>query len=105
MPNGPDKFWVRTASAIWRFRERYGKWPTRLLISGPESWLEGTYGGPENVALIEARMEIVTDVPLSNYAMLAVVDEEGHCVEYPGCMLGYDAEVERWIPVRFHGWL
>ena len=26
MPNGADKFWIRTASAIWRFRERYGNY-------------------------------------------------------------------------------
>jgi hypothetical protein len=93
---------MRTASAIWSFRQKYGRWPTRLRVPPyPEEALEWTYGGPENLRRIRERLVIVEDLDLLDFCSVAVEDDEGHRVKYPSCGLGYDAEVVRWIPVRF----
>lgn len=102
MPNGVDKVWMRTASAIWSFRSKYGTWPTRLRVPPyPEEALEWTYGGPANLRLIRDRLLIVEDPEHLDFCEVAVEDDEGRRVEYPSCGLGYEAAVGRWIPVRF----
>ena len=102
MPNGVDKVWMRTAKAIWSFKQKYRKWPTRLRVPPyPEESLEWTYGGPKNLQLIRDRLDIVADQKLLDFCEVAVEDDEGHRVEYPSCGLGYEREVEQWIPVRF----
>ena len=33
MPNGHDRGWIRLCGAVDGFRVRYGRWPTRILVS------------------------------------------------------------------------
>lgn len=102
MPNGNDKVWVRTSSAIAAFKWQFGTWPTLLRVPARSmDGLAGIYGGEENLQRIREKMVIIPDEALPDFESVAVEDDEGNRVQYPDCGLSSAPEVHEWLPLVF----
>ena len=59
MPNGYDKNWIRLCAAIDGFRVRYGRWPTRVLLSTDLLLDIRNLFTSSDVVIIESKLHLV----------------------------------------------
>ena len=99
MPNGYDKNWIRVQAALNGFRQRFGHWPSKVLI--PEAVLRGFelhIFTPDSMTNIRQKLElVVADV------LIVAEDEQDNQYNYgaEGFLkekLGIDAG--EWLGVR-----
>ena len=77
MPNGDDKNWCRLCAAIDGFRERYGRWPTRVRM--PEGYIRDIAHcfTVRDFLTVTAKIQFVSDD-----ALFLVEDDEGGSYRY-----------------------